>query len=134
MNIQQVREAIDRMRRHRSGECVYENLGPNPYVPYRCPLQSADEELLFQIADALTEPTPLTVERLVERGYVHDAIRWPGRPDVPCLRRGKLYVYSTDRADPRNWSWEIDDDGPSIWPVPRTVGELAMIEHLMEGR
>lgn len=95
--------------------------------------RAAERRVAAFVRDLLDE-TPLTVERLVERGYVHDAIRWPGRPDVPCLRRGKLYVYSTEHTDPRSWSWEHDDDGPSIWPVPRTVGELAMIEHLMEGR
>lgn len=92
------------------------------------------ERRLAAFARDMTDETPLTVERLVERGYVHDAIRWPGRPDVPCLRRGRLYVYSHEHADPRNWTWEHDDAGPSIWPVPRTLGELAMLLAMMEGR
>lgn len=96
------------------------------------PIQEHNDKEM--IADALTDPTPLTVERLVDRGYVHDAIRWPGRPDVPCLRRGKLYVYSTEHTDPRSWSWDHDDAGPSIWHVPRTVGELAHLLTMMEGR
>ena len=117
-------------RENHRGECVRA-------LSYWASRNERADELLKRLAafarDLLDE-TPLTAERLVERGYVHDAIRWPGCPDVPCLRRGKLYVYSTGHADPRNWSWEHDDDGPSIWPVPRTVGDLAMIEHLMEGR
>lgn len=126
-DMQAVREAASRMvagdLEHMYGVCIED-------IPQQ--LRDDVESVARDYLD-LTDPTPLTVERLLERGYARDAIRWPGRPDVPCLRRGRLYVYSHEHADPRNWTWEHDDDGPSIWPVPRTVGELAMIEHLMEG-
>lgn len=110
-------------RENHRGDCVRA-------LSYWASRNERADELLKRLAAFvrdLTDETPLTVERLVERGYEkvnygdwkfqHDNIR-----AYPSIGTWTWY-YMPDRGTPQQ-----------IYPPPRTVGELAMIELLMEGR
>ena len=68
---------------------------------------------------ALTDPTPLTVERLVEAGFVYNTV-------ANTAYFGGLCVLLD------SWTWFINSQPLQF--APRTVGELAMLKLLMEGR
>lgn len=74
---------------------------------------------------ALTDPTPLTVEVLVGRGFeITDsprrAVRGPLSCNLACLDWIITHPGSTRSRD--------------VYPPPRTAGHLAMLLAMMEGR
>lgn len=85
------------------------------------------ERRVAAFARDLTDETPLTVEILAERGFKKDGVWWD---------RGNVRVGWTDRPV-KLWAWyEMlpEYERVRIRPSPRTVGELTMLELLMEGR
>lgn len=124
MSMQQAREAIARYNAQQ-----YAPRG-SEWDSFYEPIQEHNDKEM--IADALTDPTPLTVERLVERGgKTADGIIF----DLSCGVSVNTLLDS--------WTWYFTESvtGNADETViidhriaPRTIGQLAMLEILMEGR
>jgi len=76
----------------------------------------------------LTDPTPLTVEKLVEMEFTAMAM---SKEDGP-YRKGNLMV--AFGGDGSVSAADISRHLRSIYPAPRTVGELNMLLKLMEAK
>lgn len=70
----------------------------------------------------ITDPTPLTVDRLVEMGFIEKSasLQTWRRGTLRAMNHDGLFAFTTDSM-------------AYVWPVPRTVGELRQLLLRMEG-
>lgn len=120
MSMQEVREAANLVAERFQNATA----NPNDWLGFL-----RESEMFAGVILALTDPTPLTVERLMERGAIIDEEKKRlGLDTLMYLGFEIQYPY------PEATSWRWWYRGSRQHFTPRTLGELAMLELLMEGR
>lgn len=135
--LQAVRAAAERLKRMDAGagiQTVYGQFSPD--IDDMAAIWNNDRIRTSEAFIDLTDPTPLTVEKLVEcGGNEHRVIRqgWvmPGRH----LRFSCGVVVLKTHGGICDWVWENENDGNQlIYPEPRTAGELRQLLLRLEAK